>query len=118
MFNKLGVMAALGCVPTCLLADFSYEQSSKMTGGALAEMMKVAGAFSRQAREPIRSTVAIKGNRMAHLSNSHTTIIDLDKETITQINPQKKTYSVLTFAEMAEAMQRMAEKMKQQPAQS
>ncbi|MEO7653564.1 MAG: hypothetical protein ABIZ80_24155, partial [Bryobacteraceae bacterium] len=75
--------------------------------------MKIAGAFSKQAREPIRTSVAIKGNRMASISSMRTSIIDLDKETFTEINPQKKTYSVMTFAEMAEAMQRMAEKMNQ-----
>ena len=62
--------ALLRCIPAVavaagmLLADFSYEQTSKITGGAIAGMMKVVGAFSRQAREPIRSTVAVKGDRM------------------------------------------------------
>ncbi|MEO7652622.1 MAG: hypothetical protein ABIZ80_19355, partial [Bryobacteraceae bacterium] len=113
MRKTFGTLALMACVPTCLFADFSYEQSSQMTGGALAGMMKIAGAFSKQAREPIRTSVAIKGNRMASISSMHTSIIDLDKETFTEINPQKKTYSVMTFAEMAEAMQRMAEKMNQ-----
>ena len=49
-------------------ADFSYEQTSKITGGMMAGMMKFAGAFSKQAREPMRSTVTIKGDRMTTTS--------------------------------------------------
>lgn len=94
-----------------LLADFSYDQSSKVTGGALASMMKIVGAFSKKAREPIRSTVLVKGNRMATVSASNTQIVDLDSETITDVNPEKKTYSVITFAQMTQALQQMARKM-------
>jgi hypothetical protein len=95
-----------------LLADFSYEQTSKVTGGAMASMMKLAGAFSRQAREPIRSTVAVKGDRMLHGSEVHTQIIDLSKETITTVDFQRKTWSVMTFAEMTQMLDELSKKMK------
>ncbi len=99
-----------------LFADFSYDQNSRVTGGALAGALKVAAVFSKQAREPMRSSVALKGNRMAHISQSHASIIDLDKETITNIDLQKKTWSVMTFAEMQQAIEQAAEKMKQKQA--
>src|SRR2546423_12769042 len=105
MFKRLGILSLALCVPACLLADFSYEESTKITGGMMAGMMKFAGAFSKQAREPIQSNVAIKGNRMAHWSKDRATVIDLDSETITEINFPKKTYSVMTFAEMKQAME-------------
>jgi len=98
----------------CLMADFSYEQNSKITGGMLAGMMKFAGAFSKQAREPLQSTVVVKGDRMAHINPSHASIIDLGKETITHIDFQKKSYSVMTFAEMQQALERATQKMKDQ----
>jgi len=105
--------AALVVLPvSCLLADFSYEQTSKLTGGMMAGMMKFAGAFSKQAREPMRSTVAVKGDRMVHWSQYHASIIDLSKETITDIDLQKKQYSVMTFAEMARAMEEASQKLK------
>src|ERR1022692_4296012 len=50
----------LRCIPVAaiatgmLLADFSYEQTSKITGGVVASMMKVAGAFFKKAREANR----------------------------------------------------------------
>ena len=50
------------------------------------------------------STVLLKGNRMATLGKENTTIVDLDQETITEIDLKKKTYSVLTFAQMRQAM--------------
>jgi len=106
MFKRLGSLCIVAGLPACLLADFSYEQSTKMTGGSMMGMMKLAGAFSKQAREPIQATVSVKGNRMLHWNKDHATVIDLDSETITEINFQKKQYSVMTFAEMTQAMER------------
>jgi carbon monoxide dehydrogenase subunit G len=99
---------------TPALADFSYQETSKITGGMLAGMMKVAGVFSKQAREPIQSTVALKGNRLAHRGAMRASIIDLDSKTITEIDLQKKTYSVMTFDQMKQMMDDMAQKMHQQ----
>jgi hypothetical protein len=118
MVKKIGVLILLACLPAFLLADFTYEQSTKVTGGMMAGVVKFAGAFSKQAREPVQSTVAVKGNRMFHGNKDRASVIDLDNETITQINYQKKTYSVMTFAEMEQAMQRMKDAPKQpQPQQ-
>ena len=95
-----------------MFADFSYQETSKITGGVMAGMMKVAGVFSKTAREPIESTVAVKGNRMVHRSATHVSMIDLDSKTITDIDFQKKQYSVMTFDEMKQAMEQMSKKMK------
>ncbi len=48
-------------------ADFKYTETSKITGGMLSGMMKVMGAFSKEARkagEPMQSTTYVKGNRL------------------------------------------------------
>ncbi|MFN7993175.1 MAG: hypothetical protein U0Q18_06225 [Bryobacteraceae bacterium] len=108
----LKIVPLAGLAAGLLLADFSYEQTSKITGGMLASVMKVAGAFSKQAREPIRSIVSVKGDRMAHGNDQQVQVIDLSKETITSINFQKKTYSVMTFAEMKQFLEQMSDKMK------
>lgn len=97
---------------TALLADFSYQQTSKITGGMMASAMKVAGVLSKQAREPIQVTVMVKGDRMANISAQSAHIIDLKNETITDVNFEKKTYSVVTFAQLADMMKRMDEQMK------
>ena len=87
-----------------LRADFSYQETTQMTGGALVKVLRLGGPFTRKAREPIVSTVLIEGNRMATLGKESSTIIDLDKGTITEINISKKSYSVVTFAQMRQAM--------------
>lgn len=114
MFRRVFLGCTLaGLCTGSLMADFSYEQTSKITGGMMAGMMKIAGAFSKQAREPIVSSVLVKGDRMAHVNQHRIQVIDLSHETITDIDVQKKQYSVITFADMAKAMARMQEKMAQ-----
>ncbi|HYP04815.1 MAG TPA: hypothetical protein VER03_01165 [Bryobacteraceae bacterium] len=94
-------------------ADFTYEQTSKMTGGMMAGMMKVAGAFSKQAREPMKSTIVVKGDRMATIAGNRINVVDLAAETMTDVDLEKKTYAVITFADFGRAMQKLSEKMGQ-----
>jgi hypothetical protein len=103
-----GIMALAG---SSLLADFTYQETSTITGGMMMSMMKVAGVFSKQAREPIQSTIAIKGDRMVHRSATHASVIDLGSGTITSIDFQKKQYTVMTFEEMKQMMEQMSQKM-------
>jgi len=101
---------------SAMWADFSYQETTKITGGALVSAMKVMGVFSKQARqvgEPIQTTVAVKGDRMVHRSPQSATVIDLANETITSVDLQKKTYWVMTFAEMKQMLEQMSQQMKQ-----
>jgi hypothetical protein len=109
-YGAIAAALALSAGPS--FADFSYHETTKITGGMMAGAMKVVGVFSKQAREPMEATVALKGNRLAHRSTMHGSIIDLDKHTITDIDMQKKQYSVMTFEEMKQAMEAAAAKMK------
>jgi hypothetical protein len=97
------------------LADVSYQETTRVTGGSMMGMVKMAGAFSSQAKQapaPTTSTVMIHGSRMVR-SNPHSTeIIDLDDQTITMIDHDKRTYSVMTFQEMQKAMADAAAKAK------
>jgi hypothetical protein len=113
--SRIAIGAALAVAP--LVADFSYEQTTRITGGAMAGMMRVAGVFSKTAREPIKQTVIVKGDRMVTLSAETAHITDLGKETITDINFKNKTYSVITFAQMRQALAQLQEKMKSQKGQ-
>jgi hypothetical protein len=67
--------------------------------------------LTRASREPIVSTHIIKGNRMATVTKDRVSLIDLDRENITTIDTAKKTYSVMTFAEMKQAMEDAAKRM-------
>jgi hypothetical protein len=97
-----------------LPADFSYQQKSTITGGMMASAMKVAGVFSKQAREPMVTTVSVKGDRMLHRGPTHLEIIDLGSETFTNVDLQKKTYSTMTFAEFKQMMEQMQQNARQQ----
>lgn len=102
-------------IPATLLADFSYTTTTRVTGGAMAAMSRTLGGLSkgmRQMTEGRAQTVAIQGNRKVTYDDQHANIVDLDKETITDINFEKKSYSVVTFAQMREAIKRGMEKAK------
>jgi hypothetical protein len=91
-----------------LLADASYKETTQITGGSLMGMMKMAGAFSSQARkanQPITSEVYVSGNRMARINPDRTEIIDLDAGTITSIDTAKRQYTTMTFDQMRQQLE-------------
>jgi hypothetical protein len=102
-------------LPPFALADVSYQETTQVTGGSMMGMAKMAGAFSSQAKQmlaPTTTTVLIHGGCMVR-SNPHTTeIIDLDAQTITNIDHDKRSYSVMTFQQMQQAMANAAAKAK------
>jgi len=102
--------------PALLLADFTYTETTRMTGGALMQMSRTLGVFSKDLRrvgEPVTSTVIVQGNRMAHINDRTAQIWDLDKESITEIDFEKRTWSTITFAQMREAMEKAMQRAQQ-----
>ncbi|GAC1420065.1 MAG: hypothetical protein NVSMB62_13640 [Acidobacteriaceae bacterium] len=98
-------------------ADFSYEETTQITGGSILGMMKMVGTFSRQARQmndPVVSTVTVKGNRMLRSDKNQTEIVDLDAETMTMIDHVKKQYTTMTFEQMRQQMEAAVAKAKAQ----
>ena len=114
MYRRVVTMAGIMAVAALQLpADFTYRETTTITGGAMLSMMKVVGVFSKQAREPVQSTVSVKGDRMVHRSQQRATVIDLAAQTVTTIDMQRKTYTVMTFEEYRRMMEQMAQKMHQ-----
>ncbi len=111
MRGKAAACALLCAGAGMLRADFRYEQTSKITGGVMAGAMKVVGVFSKAAREPVRNTIMVKGDRMATLGADQGQIIDLGAGTITSVNFKERTYSVITFAQMAEALRKAEQEL-------
>ncbi len=105
------VTAVITLAASPLLADFSYQEKSTITGGAMAGLLKIAGVFSKQAREPMQSTVSVKGDRMVTRGASHMSVIDLNSQTITTVDMQKKSWYVMTFDEMKQMMEQMQQSM-------
>jgi hypothetical protein len=116
-------MKSLSVLLTCTLAstsavaraDFTYQESTQITGGSVVSMMKFAGAFSKQARQvgdPILTSVMVKGNRMIRNSKDHSEIIDLDAGTVTEIDHLRKQYTTVTFEQMRQQMEAAVAKAK------
>ncbi len=91
MYSRLIPAAILFSVTA--FADFSYQQ--------------VTRTRSAMMNDAATSTVLLKGNRMATITRDTAHIIDLEKETFTDVDMAKRTYSVTTFAEMQAALAKM-----------
>jgi len=121
LFKRATFVLALALPAAANAADYTYQQTTQLTGGSLLHMMKSVGFMSSQVRhmgDPIVSTIYLKDNRLANVSPESIEIIDLDKETITHIDVQKKTYTVMTFDQIKQAMENARAQMaKQQAAQ-
>jgi hypothetical protein len=102
------ILCALLAMPA--LADFSYQETTRITGGSLTRMMKMVPGGGK-AMEPQTHHVYLKGNKLANLSQDSINIIDLDAETITDVDLKKQTYAVITFQEMAQALEAAKQKM-------
>jgi len=119
--KRVALLLVLTLSATLHATDYTYQQTTQITGGSLLHMMKSVGFISSQARhmgDPVVSSIYLKDNRLANVSAESIEIIDLDKETITQIDVPKKTYTVMTFDQIKQAMAKArAEMEKQKPAQ-
>lgn len=89
---------------TSVSADVRTDQRVKFQlGGAIGKLVNMFGG--KGAREGVTSTVAVKGDRKATMSDSTGQIIDLAEEKIYDLDLKKKTYKVTTFAELRQQME-------------
>lgn len=99
-----------------LLADVTYDQSIKYTGGSVLEIARMmaknpmlghrAGGLG-SAFQDQQFTVYIKGSKMARIGQSTSTLIDLDAGTMTTVNNQAHTYNTRTFEQMRQQLEAM-----------
>jgi hypothetical protein len=114
------VCLALGFTQA-LNADVRSDQKTKFQlAGALGRVVNLFGG--KAAREGVTSTVAVKGNRMITMNDSTGQIIDLSEEKIYDIDVKKKSYRVITFADLRRQMEEARKKAeeearKEQPAE-
>ena len=109
---SLFVVCLLVASSAVVSADIRTDQRVKFQlGGMVGKLVNMFGG--KGAREGVVSTVAVKGNRKATMSDTTGQIIDLSEEKIYDIDMRKKTYKVTTFAQLRAEMekaQREAEK--------
>lgn len=94
------VSAATASVSADVRSD---QRVTFQLGGAIGKLVNMFGG--KGAREGVTSTVAVKGDRKATMSDSTGQIIDLAEEKIYDLDIRKKTYKVTTFAELRKQME-------------
>ncbi|HTV55480.1 MAG TPA: hypothetical protein VMI06_11275 [Terriglobia bacterium] len=109
----------LALVIPCLLslcaqgrADFKYAQSSQITGGMMAGMMKFMGHFNKSVSQPMATKTYVKGQYL-RTDNADGTyrIIDLNGKRMIEVNPAKQTYSIATFEQLRQSIQQMRQRV-------
>lgn len=85
----------------------TVTSTTSMKGaGVIGAMLKLGGGGSNT------STSYISGHKMRHDLKDNSTIIDVDGGRIITLDHKNKTYSVMTFEQMAAAMSAAADSMK------
>jgi hypothetical protein len=92
-------------------AEVKTEEKSQFKMEGL--MGKFAGMFAgKAAKEGIVNSVAVKDNRKMTMSEYGGEIIDLGEKKVYQLDAKKKTYEVVTFAEIRRRLLEQQEKAK------
>ena len=118
--KNVAALGAMSLLSGVAYADASYEQTSQITGGILTDTIKsfsFLGKTTKDLLAPTNTLTMVHGNQKAVINKNSTEIFDLDKETITHIDTEKKTYSVMTFAQMRQAAADVMKKIQQAPPQ-
>ena len=85
-------------------ADVRADQKTKVEfAGMLGRMMNLFGG--KGAKDGITSSVAVKGDRKATLSDTTGQIIDLAEEKVYDLDMRKKSYKMTAFAELRRRME-------------
>jgi hypothetical protein len=92
-----------------LRADVRADQKGRIEfAGVLGKMVNIFGG--KAAREGVVSTIAVKGDRKATLTEATGQIIDLGEEKIYDLDMKHKTYKVMTFEELRRHMEEARKK--------
>jgi hypothetical protein len=92
-----------------LLADVKADEKALVKfEGALGRVVNIFGG--KAAREGVKSTVAVKGDRKISASDQTGQIVDLREEKVYDLDIRRKTYKVTTFAELRRRMEEARKK--------
>ena len=108
----LAVALAMGLVAVSahsLQADVKADEKTLVKFEGM--LGRVAGIFGgKAAREGVKTSVAVKGDRKVSLTDTTGQIVDLKEEKIYDLDVKKKTYKVVTFAELRRQMEEVRKK--------
>ena len=107
MRNFFAVVAGLAvCMASIAHADVKTQERTQLKfEGMLGTMMGLFGG--KAAKEGIVSSVAIKGDRKLESTGDTGEIVDLAEEKVYRLDFKKKTYTVVTFAELRRQASRL-----------
>ncbi len=116
----LTIGLAMGSIHS-LKADVKSDEKSLVKFEGM--LGKVVGIFGgKSAREGVKTSVAVKGDRKVSMSDTTGQIVDLKEEKVYDLDLKKKTYKVITFAEMRKQLEdakaRAQEEMKKAQAEA
>jgi hypothetical protein len=110
--TRLATVFTLSFVLLCsysLHADVRSDQKARVQfAGMLGRMFNMFGG--KAAREGTTTSIALKGDRKATTTDTTEQIIDLGEEKIYDIDLKKKSYTVVTFAELRRKMEEARKK--------
>lgn len=109
------LLLAATALPSALSAQGVIVQSvSDITlYGALGKFVDFAARRGGGNMHAIKSTTSVSGHKLRAESADAATIIDADAGRLTTLDLKQKTYTSMTFAEMAAALERAAEAKRQ-----
>jgi hypothetical protein len=101
------------CLTSPAFADVkSQDKTLVKFEGALGRVMNFFGG--KAAKEGVKTTVAVQGDRKATFGENDGTIVDLREEKVYDLDMKKKSYTVITFAEMRRRMEEARKKAEEQ----
>jgi len=115
----LALAACLAVASTqALRADVRSDQKTKFQlAGALGKVVNFFGG--KAARDGVTSTVALKGDRMMTTTgDSGGQIIDLAEEKVYNLDLKKKSYTVVTFAQLRQQMEEARKRAQEEAAKN
>jgi hypothetical protein len=118
--TRNALLLALAVLPTSLLAQglTIHSVNDVRFQGALGAIASMAAKFSGTNMHDMPTTMYVSGHKLRTESGNTATIIDADAGRITNIDNKQKTYSSMTFDEMAEIMRRAQQSAKENNARS
>jgi hypothetical protein len=84
--------------------------------GTLGQVVGIFGG--KAARDGVRSTVAVKGNRKISVNESTGQIVDLDEQKVYELDMRGKSYRVTTFEELRRRMEEARRKAEENARQA
>src|ERR1700733_6818941 len=115
-YRKVAALGIILLANRLMFADASHQETTQITGGSMVAPLKSMSFLSKSMRDMlalITTTTMIHGNQKAVVGKDSIEITDLDKETVTHIDPVHKTYTVVTFAQMRQSFAQVPKQMQQ-----